>query len=227
MESLADDLRTMQRVPLADEHVAALRRIGEERSYEQGEIVAEVGGAMDKFVYVLDGEIEVVDPYSDERLLESSLGPTQFMGEIGLLNAGTYFLPMRAARPTRVLEVERGKMLDLMARIPELSDHVISVFAARRRRQFEAKNSAIKIIGADRDREIQECERFLSRNRIPFQSFDMDDGDAETLQVCDLTDTPLRSSSVGARCWRILRRASWRSDWGSISMPAQRPPTTC
>ncbi|MDJ0919115.1 MAG: FAD-dependent oxidoreductase [Woeseiaceae bacterium] len=178
----------MVRKPLADDHVAELHKIGKEKQYKEGAMVVEVGDPMDTFVYLLDGEIEVVDPYSGERLLESSLGPTQFMGEISFLNAGSYYLPMRAAQATRTLEVPRTAMLELMARVPELSDHVINVFAARRRRQFEAKNSAIKIIGADRDKAVQRCEQFLNRNRIPFQSFDFDGEDAETRQVCDLSN---------------------------------------
>lgn len=188
MEALGENLETMPRVPLADAHVAMLREIGEERKYEPGDMVAEVGETMDRFVYVLDGEIEVKDPYSEARLLDSSLGPTQFMGEIAFLNAGTYFLPMRAAKRTRTLEVPRVGMLDLMARVPELSDHVIRVFSARRRRQFELKNSNIKLIGADRDGAVRKVEQFLSRNRIPFQSLDMDGRDDETLAVCNLTD---------------------------------------
>lgn len=83
MEQLGEDLETMRRVPLADDHVAAICEIGQERTYAKGEMVAEVGDPMDTFVYVLDGEIEVVDPYNGERLLDASLGPTQFMGEIG------------------------------------------------------------------------------------------------------------------------------------------------
>ncbi len=188
MEALGENLETMPRVPLADSHVAMLREIGTERTYEPGEMVAEIGDTVDTFVYVLEGEIEVKDPYSEARLLDSSLGPTQFMGEISFLNAGTYFLPMRAAKPTRTLEVPRVDMLDLMARVPELSDHVIRVFSARRRRQFELKNSNVKLIGADRDPKVQKVEQFLSRNRIPFQSLDMDGRDDETLAVCNLTD---------------------------------------
>ena len=188
MESLGEDLAIMPRVPLADSHVAMLHEIGVERSYDTGEMVAEVGQRMDSFIYVLQGEIEVKDPYSEARLLDSSLGPTQFMGEISFLNAGTYFLPMRAAKPTRTLEVPRVAMLDLMARVPELSDHVIRVFSARRRRQFELKNSNVKLIGADRDLAVQKVEQFLSRNRIPFQSLDMDGRDDETLEACNLTN---------------------------------------
>ncbi|QFT77141.1 cyclic nucleotide-binding domain-containing thioredoxin-disulfide reductase [Erythrobacter sp. THAF29] len=187
MEQLGEDLETMRRVPLADDHVAAICEIGQERTYAKGEMVAEVGDPMDTFVYVLDGEIEVVDPYNGERLLDASLGPTQFMGEIGFLNRGAWFLGMRAATETKVIEAPREAMLDLMSRVPELSDHIITVFAARRRKQFELRNSAVKVIGADRDSKVQAVERFLSRNRIPFESYDMDATDRETAQVCDLT----------------------------------------
>ena len=187
METIGESLETMPRVPLAEEHVARLHEIGTQRRYSAGEMVAETGQPMDRFVYVLDGEIEVVDPYSGGRMVESTLGPTQFMGELAFLNGGSFTLPMRAAKETRTLEVPRPAMLDLMARVPELSDHILRVFSARRRRQFEQRNSTIKIIGADRDPDVQKVEQFLSRNRIPFQSFDMNRSDDETLQVCDLT----------------------------------------
>ncbi|WP_379549461.1 FAD-dependent oxidoreductase [Qipengyuania sp. DGS5-3] len=188
MEQLAEDLDTMRRVPLSEGHVAAIREIATEHDYAAGDMVAEVGEPMDRFIYLLGGEIEIVDPYSQERLFEHALGPKQFAGEIAFLNAGNYFLPMRAAKATRTLEVPRLDMLDLMSRVPELSDHVISVFAARRRRQFELKNSSVKLIGADRDPAVQSVERFLSRNRIPFQSYDLDGSDSETVEVCTLTD---------------------------------------
>ena len=188
METIGADLTEMKRVPLAREHVDAIAKISEERHYAAGEMVAEVGDPMDRFVYVLTGEIEVVDPYSHQRMLESSLGPTQFMGELAFLNAGSFTLPMRAASDTHTLEAPREKMLDLMSRVPELSDHVIGVFAARRRKQFEEHRSSIKLIGADRDPRVQEVASFLSRNRLPFQSFDLDAADGEGLELCQLAD---------------------------------------
>ncbi|WP_379922160.1 FAD-dependent oxidoreductase [Erythrobacter sp. R86502] len=201
METLGQDLETMRRVPLAPDHVDAICAIGGETFYPAGSVVMDIGEPLDRFVYVIEGEIEVVDPHTDERLFDSTLGATQFMGEIGFLNRGTNYLKMRAATDTRVIEAPRQAMLDLMSRVPELSDHIITVFAARRRKQYELNNSAVKVIGADRDAAVQAVERFLSRNRIPFQSFDMDGRDPETVQVCSLighepavilgTDTPL------------------------------------
>jgi thioredoxin reductase (NADPH) len=186
MEALGQDLETMRRVPLAPEHVDAICAIGGERFYRAGDIVMDIGEPMDRFVYVVEGDIEVVDPYTGERLLPSSLGPTQFMGEIGFLNGGTNIMRMRAAVDTRVIEAPRAEMLALMGRVPELSDHLITVFAARRRKQFESRNDTIKVIGADRDAKVQAVERFLSRNRIPFQSYDMDASDRETTTMCSL-----------------------------------------
>ena len=188
METLGQDLETMRRVPLAPDHVDAICAIGGEKVYPAGTIVMEIGEPMDRFVYILDGEIEVVDPYTNERMLPSTLGPTQFMGEIGFLNRSTNIMRMRAAKETRVIEAPREPMLELMSRIPELSDHLITVFAARRRRQFEARTDTIKVIGADRDPKVQAVERFLSRNRIPFQSYDLDGADPETVKVCLLTE---------------------------------------
>lgn len=97
MESLEQDLETMRRVPLAPEHVAAICAIGGERHYPAGSIVMDIGEPLDRFVYVLEGEIEVVNPHTGARLFTHALGPTQLMGEIGFLNGATNYLRMRAA----------------------------------------------------------------------------------------------------------------------------------
>jgi thioredoxin reductase (NADPH) len=186
METLGQDLETMRRVPLAPAHVDAICAIGGEKFYPAGSIVMDIGEPHDRFVYILEGEIEVVDPYTGGRMLPSTLGPTQFMGEIGFLNRSTNIMRMRAAVDTRVIEAPREPMLALMGQVPELSDHLITVFAARRRKQFEASNDTIKVIGADRDPKVQAVERFLSRNRIPFKSYDMDATDRETTALCSL-----------------------------------------
>jgi hypothetical protein len=51
--------------------------------------------------HVEEGEIEVVNPYTDERHLPATLGPTQFMGEIAFLNGGARSMAMRCARASR------------------------------------------------------------------------------------------------------------------------------
>src|SRR6202043_204635 len=174
METIGRDLREMQRTPLAAAHVEALRAAGEVVTYPEGTFLARPGAAADRFVYVEEGEIELVNPYTDERHLPSTLGPTQFMGEISLLNGGAWSLAMRAVRETRVIEVPREAMLTLMSQIPEMSDIVITVFSARRRRQLD-------------DRNVRLSPEFASRNRIPYSSLPLRSVEAEaTAHSCSI-----------------------------------------
>ena len=187
MESIGADLRGMQRTPLAAAHVAALRAVGAIVTYPAGTFLARPGDPADRFTYVEDGEIEVVNSYTDERHLPSTLGPTQFMGEIAFLNGGVWSMAMRAARDTHVIEVPREAMLTLMAQIPEMSDIVITVFAARRRRQLDDGDNTLKLIGEEESREIRRIAEFASRNRIPYTSLPLDSAEAAaTAQSCSI-----------------------------------------
>ena len=94
METIGRDLREMQRVPLYSSHVAAMRAEGTVAHYAAGSLIVNLGDPIDRFVYVEDGEIEVVNPFTGERHFPSTLGPTQFMGEISFLNGGVWALPM-------------------------------------------------------------------------------------------------------------------------------------
>ncbi|MBL0923670.1 MAG: FAD-dependent oxidoreductase [Sphingomonadaceae bacterium] len=179
MEQIADDLSTMRRTPLLPEHVEAMRAIGKVKQYPKGTYLTNIGDPTDRFVYIEQGEVEVVDPFGEERLLPSTLGPTQFMGEVSFLNGGAATMKMRAAQDTQTLEVERTAMLDLMSKIPEMSDIVISVLTARRRRQVESEDASLILIGADKDPAIQRIASFASRNKIPFVSHDLDSAEAK------------------------------------------------
>ena len=187
METIGADLRQMQRTPLAGSHVAALRAAGKPVTYPAGAFLARPGDPADRFTYVEDGEIEVVNSYTDKRHLTSTLGPTQFMGEIAFLNGGAWSMPMRAVRETRVIEVPREAMLTLMAQIPEMSDIVITVFAARRRRQLDDRDSTLQLIGEDEDRNVRRIAEFASRNRIPYTSLSLNSPEAaQTAQSCSI-----------------------------------------
>src|SRR5450631_4029965 len=178
METIGADLRQMQRTPLAAAHVEALRSAGEITTYPAGTFLARPGELVDRFVYIEEGEIEVVNPYTGERHLPFTLGPTQFMGEISFLSGGAWSMAMRAARDTRVIEVPREAMLTLMSQIPEMSDIIITVFSARRRRQLDDRDSSLRLIGEDEDRNVRRIAEFASRNRIPYSSLPLRSAEA-------------------------------------------------
>jgi thioredoxin reductase (NADPH) len=187
VETIGGDLREMQRTPLAAAHVQALRAAGSIANYPQGTILTRPGQPIDRFVYVEDGEIELVNPYTDERHLPSTLGPTQFMSEISLLNGGAWSMAMRTVRDTRVIEVPREAMMTLMSQIPEMSDIIITVLSARRRRQLEERISSLRLIGEDDDRNVRRIAEFASRNHIPYISLPLGSPEAEaSAQRCSI-----------------------------------------
>ncbi len=181
METIGRDLGEMVRVPLAPRHVEALRAAGQIVDYEAGKVIVHPGDTADRFIYVEDGEIEVMNPFTGERHVPSTLGPTQFMGEIALLYGGNWTMPMRAARDTRVIEVPRPDFLRLMSEIPEMSDIVITVLAARRRRQLDTGDGMLMLIGEAEDRDIRRIAEFASRSRLPYTSLEIGGPEAAAL----------------------------------------------
>jgi thioredoxin reductase (NADPH) len=194
LETIGFDLRQMQRTPLAEEHVAALRGAGRVVVHAAGSFLTQLGEPLDSFVYVEEGEVEVVDPYTNDRYLPFTLGPRQFLGDVDFLNGGASARALRAVSETRVIEVPRDAMLTLMAQIPEMSDIVITVFAARRRRQLEDRDGNLRLIGEDEDRNIRRIAEFANRNRIPYSSYAL--GSAEALETAQRCSTPPSSPAV-------------------------------
>ena len=189
MESLAQDLATMVRTPMTDAQVAELAKVGQLRNVATGEMLQEPGTPMDFLHYVVEGEVEAVDPRTGGRYGKASLGPTQFFGEISFLHGGIALLGARAVVPSKVISVPQSAMLELMQRVPEIGDKLISVFAARRRRLLESGEAAMTIIGAEVDRDVRNVASFASRNKIPFRSFALEDHEAaEVTEVCGLGD---------------------------------------
>lgn len=187
MESIGNDLRQMQRTPLAASHVEALRAAGKVVTYPAGVTLAHPGEPTYRFIYIEEGEVEVVDPYTDARHLPFTLGPTQFMGDISFLYGGAWSMALRTARETRVIEVPREAMLRLMSEIPEMSDIIITVLSARRRRQLDEKDSSLVLLGEDEDRCVRLVGAFASRNRIPYRSLALGSPEAEaTATACSI-----------------------------------------
>jgi thioredoxin reductase (NADPH) len=74
-----------------------------------------------------------------------------------------------------------------MSRIPEMSDIIITVFSARRRRQLDDRDGNLRLIGEDEDRNVRRIAEFASRNRIPYTSLPLRSAAAEaTAYSCSI-----------------------------------------
>ncbi|WP_300973752.1 cyclic nucleotide-binding domain-containing thioredoxin-disulfide reductase [Sphingomonas sp. LHG3406-1] len=185
MDSIGGDLTFMTPQPFEGDQLDAIRAISVERSYAPGDLLLAAEEPFDRFILVESGRIEVVDPDTGGRLLEATLGPGQFVGELNFLSGSPMSLAMRACEPTRTLEAPRLAMLDLMSRVPEIGDHILTVFAARRRTIFEEGRSSIRLVGMDQDPAVGRIASFLDRNRIAFRSRDPETGEQPGVLIGD------------------------------------------
>ena len=96
-------------------------------------------------------------------------------------------IQMRACETSTVIAVQNADLIKLMSRIPEMSDIILTVFAARRRGNIEHGQTELKLIGADVDKDIQKIAVFAQRNRIAAQLIDLDSAEADAERTsCDL-----------------------------------------
>ncbi len=180
MENFAADLKTMVRTPLEDAHVKAMREVGVVSVKKAGEMVQEPGAATDEFHYVLSGELEAVDPRTNTRMGNATLGPRQFFGDLQFLSGGKSLAGARAVVDSELLCVPRAEMLRLMGDMPEMSDIIVTVLAARRRRALEESDSALTLLGGEQSVDIRRVASFAARNRIPYRevAIHSEEGDA-------------------------------------------------
>ena len=181
MESFAADLKTMVRTPLHDDHVAALRKRGTVKTFKAGEMMQEPGSDITEFHYVIDGEVEAVDGRTMEAIGIATLGPAQFFGDLQFLSGGVSLAGARAKQDSEMLCVPREDVLALMSDMPEMSDIIVTVFAARRRRAMEAKDSGLTLLGAEESADIRRVASFASRNRIPYREVEIDSDEGNAL----------------------------------------------
>lgn len=181
MEPLAIDLRHAPRTPLTDAHLDLIRAAGDVVRFPAGAIIADAGTPIDAFFLLEEGEAELVNPRTGERAVPSTLSPGQYLGELGLLSGGAWTFPQRAVVDSTFVRVPRADMLRLMARVPEMSDIIVNVYAGRRRAQFEGGQSALTLVAPDDDLALRKAASFLLRNRIPVRTLALDDPEAIAL----------------------------------------------
>lgn len=194
MESSAVDLATYVRKPLSASHVAHLRSLGEIVHFQPGETLVAFGAPNEFFFYILEGEAAAWDEVTATRYGNATLGPTQFTGELSFLAGGTAQLTNRAETPLKAIRVPRAALLQALADIPELSDIVITVFAARRRRLIESGQAGLTLIGPESERAVRRVETFAAQNRIAYRAHAL--GSPEALALAQRCGVPAGSGAV-------------------------------
>ena len=150
---------------LSEEHIRLLSPFGERRRVDAGEVLFEVGGRQ-PLIVLISASVDIFDPADPQRRVTGGT-PTAFVGELGLLSGQTNMARCVVREGGEVLVVEREQLQHAIATVPELSDRIVSAFAARRQIMMRDLPSNLTIVGTPDDPHSLRMEEFADRNRLP------------------------------------------------------------
>jgi thioredoxin reductase (NADPH) len=143
-----------QAFPVLDEsQITKLRPFGTTRSICANEVPIEVGDDIPGLFVVLEGQTRIVDRATEDRVIRTS-GPGEFNGELGILTGQRAFVACVVTEPGTLLFVPSAKVQEIIANIPELSDILLTAFAARRQLLMQGIVASLTIIGRENDSEV-------------------------------------------------------------------------
>ncbi|MFD0585038.1 cyclic nucleotide-binding domain-containing protein [Dactylosporangium darangshiense] len=163
------------RSPVLDAaQVAVLRGYGRERDVAAGEVLFTDGDETYNLVVVLAGTADVIEGYGrPEASVVASYGPSEFLGEIGMLTGQRAFLSAVARFPGRVLDVPVEQLRLVMAHEPGLSDLVLRTFLLRHS-VLMSRGTGLTLVGSRFDRDTRRLLEVLARNRLVWTWLDLE-----------------------------------------------------
>ena len=164
-----EELKRRANSRLPDRVVAALEARGERRSVAVGEMLYRVDDRQYPFVYAVSATLEVRDP---DGMVLGVLEPGQFTGEMGLLLGQTAFADCIAVESGEVVLVAPLEIADLVQVDPEVSDILVTAFAARRLLLMQRQQGTLTLVGHEGAPALQRVLEYAERNRIPYRWLD-------------------------------------------------------
>ena len=160
---------------LTRDQLETLRRHGEEKRAEVGEVLFRVGDRRYPFIAIIEGEAAILDPNDNEVVRH---GPSGFLGELNLLSGQTVYLTAVATQPMRYIAVERDVLRSLLLEDGGLSDVVLSTFVRRRELLQQRDGIGIEIVGPHSSEATRRTVDWTRRNRVPHAWRDTEGADS-------------------------------------------------
>jgi thioredoxin reductase (NADPH) len=179
--------------PLADDHIATLRRVGRVRRVQAGEVLFREGDRGWVFV-ILSGLAKICDHQAGVERELSTLGARQFTASLGLFTGERSFTSAVMVEPGEVLVVPVDKLQRLISHDQVLGDLIVRTALARRDWLLSAR-TGLRIIGSRSQPDTRRLLEFAERNRLPHVWLDIDTDPAADV-VLDYYDTPRDQTPV-------------------------------
>ena len=181
MDNRADGIQSSAFPTLADDQIEFLRRYGEVRKIEPGQVLFREGDRSYDFIVILEGEVEIVDNFEGEARTIAVHGACRFLGEMNMLTGQSVYLSAVMRESGEVLAIPPEKLKAIITEEPTLSDIILKAFLARRSVLMRV-GTGLRIVGSRRSKDALRLREFAVRNRLPHRWIELEeDGGAEAL----------------------------------------------
>jgi thioredoxin reductase (NADPH) len=155
------------RSPVLDAaQVDVLRRYGTEHDMAAGDALFSAGDVTYDLIVVLAGEVRVIERRGQAgETVITAYGPSQFLGEIGLLTGQRAYLTAVASTAGRVLRVPAEQVREVMAQELGLSELILRTFLLRHS-ILTGLGAGLTLIGSRFDAGTHRLLEVLARNRL-------------------------------------------------------------
>jgi len=161
-----DEIRSTRAPQLREDQIAILRRYGQTRKTEAGQVLFRAGDTSNDFIVVLEGEVEVIDDFAGEARTIGVFLAGRFLGELNMLTGQAMYLTAVVREGGEVLAIPRERLKEVVTEEPNLSDIILKAFLARRAYMMRT-GVGLRIIGSRHSSDAARLREFAARNRLP------------------------------------------------------------
>jgi thioredoxin reductase (NADPH) len=159
---------------LGDEQIEACRRFGVERAVSEGEVLSRRQVPLQAMYVILEGAVQIIDdlggPHECARL---EYGPRGVVAEYNLLTGRASDMAAVAVETSRLIEIKRDRLRDLMTQEEALGELILRALL-RRRELLIGLHWGLRIIGSSYSVDARRLLEFTARNGIPHTWLDVE-----------------------------------------------------
>jgi thioredoxin reductase (NADPH) len=166
MSDRMDEIRSTRAPRLRTDQIEILKRYGQARKTEVGDVLFRAGDTENDFVVVLEGEVKVGDDFPSEWRTIGTFQEGRFLGELNMLTGQAMYLTGVVSEAGEVLSITRERLKEVVTEEPNISDIILRAFLARRSYMVK-EGLGLRIIGSRHSGDATRLREFAARNRVP------------------------------------------------------------
>jgi thioredoxin reductase (NADPH) len=192
---------------LSDAKLAWLAERGERRSFQPGDVLYEHAVRDAPFYVIERGLVEFIDRKPGKDVYIAQADSHTFIGDIAVFTGEPTISACVAVEPTDVIVFDRSGLRGMIARWPELGEHMFRTLLARRAWHEAEGHGIMRLIAPRGSRRAFEVRDLLERNLLPVRWYDVDT-DEESAALLDWLDIPRTETPVLVHATHVMRNPS-------------------